>query len=110
MHQPGIEIRPLREMTGHAMFNEVFMTDARVPASAVIGDVNNGWAVANATLMHERAGLGAGGGGAEGSALPGTVARQLGRRAGDFVSARPGAKPTRVGSKPRRSSAQFLID
>jgi alkylation response protein AidB-like acyl-CoA dehydrogenase len=111
MHQPGIEIRPLREMTGHAMFNEVFMTDARVPASAVIGDVNNGWAVANATLMHERAGLGAGGGGAEGSALPGTVAKQLQRRAGDFVSkgGAPRAKKS-SGPKPRRSSAQFLID
>jgi alkylation response protein AidB-like acyl-CoA dehydrogenase len=110
MHQPGIDIRPLREMTGHAMFNEVFMTDARVPASAVIGDENNGWAVANATLGHERAGLGAGGGGAEGSALPGTVAKQLGRRAGDYVTARGGAKPKRDSARSRRSSAQFLID
>ena len=37
MHQPGIEVRPLREMTGHAMFNEVFITDARVPSSSIIG-------------------------------------------------------------------------
>jgi alkylation response protein AidB-like acyl-CoA dehydrogenase len=113
MHQPGIDIRPLREMTGHAMFIEVFMTDARVPASAMIGDENNGWAVANATLMHERAGLGAGGGGAEGSALPGTIAGHLTRRAGDLVSARGGAaaKPkAEKAPKPRRSSAQFLID
>ena len=54
MHQPGVEIRPLREMTGHAMFNEVFLTDARVPDDAVIGDLNNGWAVANTTLTYER--------------------------------------------------------
>jgi alkylation response protein AidB-like acyl-CoA dehydrogenase len=86
MHQPGVEVRPLREMTGRAMFNEVFFTDARVPADAVIGGLHNGWAAANTTLAHERSGLGAGGGsGAGGAAAPGTVARQLGRRAGDFV-------------------------
>jgi len=64
MHQPGVEIRPLIEMTGHAMFNEVFLTDARVPVDAVIGDVGQGWAVTNTTLQAERAGLGAGGGAA----------------------------------------------
>ena len=90
MHQPGVEVRPLREMTGHAMFNEVFLTDARVPADAVIGEVNAGWAVANTTLIHERAGLGAGGGSAAaGVALPGSVAGQLDRRAGDFVGGAP---------------------
>jgi|SRR5581483_1572883 len=88
MHQPGIEVRPLREMTGHAMFNEVFLTDARVPDAAIIGGKNNGWAVANTTLMHERSGLGTGGGSAAaGSAIPGTVAGQLERRAGDLVPA-----------------------
>jgi alkylation response protein AidB-like acyl-CoA dehydrogenase len=91
MHQPGVEIVPLREMTGHAMFNEVFMTEARVPASAVIGGLHNGWAAANTTLAHERSGLGAGGGSAAGgAATPGTVAKQLDRRAGDFVRA-PGS-------------------
>jgi len=86
MHQPGIEVRPLREMTGRALFNEVFLTDARVPADAVIGGLNNGWAVANTTLAFERAGLGAGGGSeAGGAATPGTVAGNLGKRAGDFV-------------------------
>ena len=87
MHQPGVDIRPLRELTGHAMFNEVFLSEARVPASALIGDKNNGWAVANTTLMNERAGLGAGGGSAAaGLAIPGTVAGQLGKRVGDFVT------------------------
>ncbi|HEY2813023.1 MAG TPA: acyl-CoA dehydrogenase family protein [Acidimicrobiales bacterium] len=87
MHQPGVDVRPLRELTGHAMFNEVFLSDARVPDAAIIGDRNNGWAVTNTTLMHERSGLGAGGGSAAaGSALPGTVAKQLDQRAGNFVS------------------------
>ena len=87
MHQPGIDIRPLKEMTGRALFNEVFIEEARVPDSAMIGGLNNGWAVANATLAFERAGLGAGGGSAAGSlATPGTVAGDLPKRAGDFVS------------------------
>ncbi len=94
MRQPGVEVRPLTEMTGNAMFNEVFITDARVPVADVIGGVNNGWAVANSTLAFERAGLGSGGGGAAGSAAtPGTIAGHLGRRAGDFVVARRRAGP-----------------
>ncbi len=88
MHQPGVEIRPLRELTGRAMFNEVFLTDVRVPGDAAIGGINNGWAVANTTLMFERSGLGAGGGGGGVSALPGTVGGDLERRAGDFVRTR----------------------
>ena len=87
MHQPGVEVRPLREMTGRALFNEVFMSDARVSQDSAIGGLNNGWAVANTTLAFERAGLGAGGGSAAGgSASPGTVAGDLDKRAGDFVS------------------------
>ena len=87
MHQKGVEIRPLVEMTGHAMFNEVFMEEATVPDSALIGGLNNGWAVANTTLMNERAGLGSGGGHAAASAAtPGTVVKDLAKRAGDFVS------------------------
>ncbi|MGA2305648.1 MAG: acyl-CoA dehydrogenase family protein [Acidimicrobiales bacterium] len=87
MRQEGVDVRPLREMTGHALFNEVFLTDARVADSALIGGVNNGWAAANTTLMNERAGLGSGGGNAAGgdSAPPGTVLGALTRRAGDFV-------------------------
>ena len=58
MRQPGVEVRPLREMTGRALFNEVFITDGRVADDACIGGVNNGWKVANTTLAFERAGLG----------------------------------------------------
>jgi alkylation response protein AidB-like acyl-CoA dehydrogenase len=87
MHQPGADVRPLRELTGRALFNEVFLTDARVPDAALIGGLNNGWAVANTTLANERAGLGAGGGSAAASAAtPGTIAGDLPKRAGDFVS------------------------
>ncbi|HYI60787.1 MAG TPA: acyl-CoA dehydrogenase family protein [Acidimicrobiales bacterium] len=87
MHQPGMEVVPLKEMTGRALFNEVFLTDARVPADNVIGDYGQGWAVANTTLAFERAGLGAGSGHAAASlATPGTVSGDLDRRAGDFVS------------------------
>ena len=54
MHQPGVEVRPLRQMNGHASFNEVFVTDARVPHANVIGEVGGGWPVALTTLAHER--------------------------------------------------------
>jgi alkylation response protein AidB-like acyl-CoA dehydrogenase len=54
MRQPGIEVRPLQQMNRHASFNEVFMTDARIPATHVIGEPNNGWAVALTTLSFER--------------------------------------------------------
>jgi alkylation response protein AidB-like acyl-CoA dehydrogenase len=59
MHQPGVEVRPLRQMNGHASFNEVFLTDARVPHANVVGEVGGGWTVALTTLSHER-GLGTG--------------------------------------------------
>ena len=68
MHAPGVEVRPLRQMTGGASFNEVFMTDVRVPDSHRLGDVNQGWTVALTTLMNERASIGAGGGGGSGLA------------------------------------------
>jgi alkylation response protein AidB-like acyl-CoA dehydrogenase len=85
MTQPGVEIRPLREMTGRALFNEVFIDGARVSDDDIIGGVNNGWAAANTTLMAERAGLGTGGSGAAGNAFPGPIAKQLSDRAGDHV-------------------------
>jgi alkylation response protein AidB-like acyl-CoA dehydrogenase len=102
MRQPGVEIRPLREMTGHAMFNEVFITDARVPSSSIIGGRGNGWAVANTTLGHERAGLGAGGGNAGAAVVTaGTVAGNLSRRVGDFVAGSGAASP-KVAPRARR--------
>ncbi len=66
MRAPGVEIRPLRQMTGGASFNEVFFTEVRVRDDDRLGDVNNGWNVALTTLMNERAAIGAGGGGSGG--------------------------------------------
>jgi alkylation response protein AidB-like acyl-CoA dehydrogenase len=85
MTQPGVEIRPLKEMTGRALFNEVFIDNARCHDDDIIGGLNNGWAAANTTLMAERAGLGTGGTGAAGNAFPGPIANQLNDRAGDHV-------------------------
>ena len=58
MDTPGIDVRPLVTMTGEATFNEVFFTDVRVPTSQIVGRRGEGWYVANATLKHERGGLG----------------------------------------------------
>jgi alkylation response protein AidB-like acyl-CoA dehydrogenase len=86
MRQPGIEVRPIREMTGRAIFNEVFFTDARVPAENVIGEIGGGWGVALTTLANERTMLGAG---SFGSAGAGLLMRptSLGDRAGDLAGA-----------------------
>jgi alkylation response protein AidB-like acyl-CoA dehydrogenase len=59
MEQDEVDVRPLRQITGEAEFNELFFEDAFVPAENVVGGVGNGWNVAITTLMHERAGLGA---------------------------------------------------
>src|SRR5262249_46525064 len=59
MKSPGITVRPLVQMTGDPGFNEVFFEDVRVPAANLVGELNNGWQVANATLAHERNMLGA---------------------------------------------------
>lgn len=58
MSTPGIEIRPLFQLTGDAEFNEIFFTDVRVPHSALLGEVGDGWRVATTTLMNERVALG----------------------------------------------------
>ena len=61
MHAPGVETRPLRQITGQAEFNEVYFTDARIPDAHRLGDVGNGWKVAMTTLMNERSALGGSG-------------------------------------------------
>jgi len=61
MDTPGIEIRPIVEMTGSALFNEVFFTDVRLPAANLVGDVNEGWGLAKVTLGNERVSLSGGG-------------------------------------------------
>jgi alkylation response protein AidB-like acyl-CoA dehydrogenase len=64
MRAAGVEVRPLRQITGEAEFNEVYMTDVRVPDEHRIGDVGEGWRVSLTTLMNERSAIGGGGGGA----------------------------------------------
>jgi len=59
MEQPNVDVRPLRQITGEAEFNEIFLEEAEVPDENIIGEVGGGWAVAITTLMFERAGLGA---------------------------------------------------
>ena len=111
MHQPGVEVRPLREMTGSTMFSEVFFTDAVVADRARIGDVNDGWSVANTTLLYERSGMGAGSNQPPAGFLvrPGTVAGDLDLRAGDFVRAHS-TPIDDAHSTPQRSAAQLYID
>jgi len=84
LEQPGVEIRPIKQMNGMAHFNEVFFTDARVSDADRVSDVNNGWAITTATLGFERSGLSEGaGGGIRVSA--GTQAGLLDRSVGDLV-------------------------
>ena len=71
MHAPGVEVRPLRQITGDSEFNEIFFTDARVPRENLLGEVGGGWQVAMTTLLHERGTLG--------FALTGTLEMQLGK-------------------------------
>jgi alkylation response protein AidB-like acyl-CoA dehydrogenase len=58
MHAPGVEVRPLRQITGESEFNEIFMDGVRIPADRVVGQVGQGWQVAITTLMNERANVG----------------------------------------------------
>src|SRR5947208_13845982 len=58
MESPGIEVRPLVQITGDAEFNEIFFKDVVVPKSQILGEAGNGWAVAMTTLLHERGTLG----------------------------------------------------
>ncbi len=69
MDAPGVEVRPLRQMTGGADFNEVFLTDVRIPDDHRLGEVDGGWTVALTTLMNERATVGSEGVGPVAAAL-----------------------------------------
>src|SRR5438876_2186607 len=58
MHAPGVEVRPLVQITGHPEFNEIFFTDVKIPKENLLGEVGGGWQVAMTTLLHERGTLG----------------------------------------------------
>lgn len=101
--QPGVEIRPLRQMNGMAHFNEVFFTDARVSHENLIGGEGNGWASAVATLAFERSGLSNRVPGLS-VALPGTKSGPLDRPAGEVAQA---PSDTGLGSRAFRSSTEI---
>lgn len=84
MDQPGVEVRPLKEMTGRTFFSEVFLDGAVVTDDAMIGGRGDGWRVGNTTLAHERSSIGAGSAGFI-LAAPGTKAGNFERRVGDIV-------------------------
>jgi alkylation response protein AidB-like acyl-CoA dehydrogenase len=88
LDQPGVTIRPLREMTGEVMFNEVFLDGAVCEHADLIGGENEGWAVTQSTLFFERTGIGAGGSMAD-FPKPGPKGGMLGRLAGDAAQERP---------------------
>jgi alkylation response protein AidB-like acyl-CoA dehydrogenase len=94
LDQPGVTIRPLREMTGDAVFNEVFLDEAVCDHADLIGGEGDGWTVTRSTLHFERTGIGAGGAHA-GFPEPGPKGGTLGRRAGDAALEVP-AEVTRV--------------
>ena len=80
MRQPGVEVRPLKQMNGHASFNEVFLTDARVPLDDLMGGEGHGWAVATTTLSIERQGFARGRSqGVPASASAGRIYEELAR-------------------------------
>ena len=74
MKSPGVDVQPLRQITGEAEFNEVFLTDVQIPDFNRIGDVGDGWRVSLTTLMNERNAIGAGSGGGPPKAGSGPVA------------------------------------
>jgi len=74
MHAPGVEVRPLRQITGEAEFNEVYVTEVRVPDSCRIGDIGEGWRVSLTTLMNERSAIGGSSGGSTSQSGSGPIA------------------------------------
>ncbi len=95
MHSPGVDVRPLRQITGEAEFNEVYLTDVRVPDAHRIGGVGEGWRVSLTTLMNERVSIGSGGGSAptRGSGPIGEITRLWNELA---VEQRTGARLERL--------------
>jgi alkylation response protein AidB-like acyl-CoA dehydrogenase len=83
MHQTGVETRGITDMTGHTVFSEVFLDGARVPGDCVVGDIDDGWRVANTILSVERNAFG--NQSLFSAAIPGGTAGDLDRRAGDFA-------------------------
>jgi alkylation response protein AidB-like acyl-CoA dehydrogenase len=110
MDQPGVEVRPLRVMNGSTPFCEVFLTEARVAASRMVGDLHGGWRVARTTLAHERRSVAGGG-------LPGLVPARSGahgdldRTVGDVIErARRAAEERRSPIRSGALGVKVMID
>ncbi len=103
MRSPGVDVRPLREMTGTTDFNEVFIDEVRIPLANVIGTPGQGWRVSGASLAEERSGVGGGGGGDPMHRLI-KVARQHARGAGKAID--DGAVRQHLGDLAARSRIQ----
>jgi len=99
LDRPGVTIRPLREATGHAIFNEVFFDDAVVDDADLIGGEGNGWRITQTTLLFERTGIGAGGSMA-GFPYPGPKGGMLGLRAGAAAAIEAPDSTTKVVALP----------
>lgn len=104
MRSPGVDVRPLREMTGTTDFNEVFFDDVRIPAANLIGAPGEGWRVAGASLAEERSGVGGGGGGADPVRRLVDVARQ--HRRGGRAAIEDGAVRQQIGGFAARTRIQ----
>ena len=102
MKTPGIEVRPLRHMTGAIEFNELFFSDVEVPRENLVGDLNHGWQLAMATLMNERGGTGLAAAAKHQMTLTAMV--QLGR----ILAAR--GQPSTTDLRLRQRLAQFYVD
>jgi alkylation response protein AidB-like acyl-CoA dehydrogenase len=85
LRTPGIEVRPLRQITGAAHFNEVFLTDVRIPAANVVGEIDGGWAPARTVLANEASVIGRGNSAAAGCAALIDLARATGSNADPLV-------------------------
>ena len=114
MHQQGIDVRPLRQMNGLSSFCEVFLSGARVPADHVVGDLNEGWRIAQTTLLNERNSV-------AGGALPGLLAARSGTAGdldltiGQFVeratrNAKARSSPIRGGAVPAKAMITLARD
>jgi alkylation response protein AidB-like acyl-CoA dehydrogenase len=103
MHSSGIEIRPLREITGRAAFNEVFLDEVFVPDDCVVGECGDGWRIARSTLATERVAMG------RGSALGDEVERLIGVVSGTGLAGDP-AVQEQVGALVASGLAGSVMD
>lgn len=101
MDQPGVEVRPLRQMNGATEFCEVFFNEARVPDDRLLGGPGDGWTIARTTLAFERAGVSSGARGAV-SRFPGEAAGNLERRVGEILE--------EAARSPKRAVSGFVVN